>query len=147
MRLIWWIVLIVIVLILIGIGGRARAYEGDYTHNQIMQCDFIRGEGWQLYEVKDTIRCAFIRVGDASQREYALYVADRESGFVPTAGESSGGYGGLFQHSTYYWPGRYADFPMMEKWFNLPNDILDARTNAFVTARMVGEGNWDPWIL
>ena len=143
MRLIW-VVLIVVVLFLVFCTATAKAYEGEYNHNQIMECKFQGDNGWQLFEVRDVIRCAFIRVGDASQRGTAIAVADRESSFYCPA-YNSGGYAGLFQHSVRYWPGRYASYPKTVKWFDLPSDPFDCRTNAFITARMVGSGNWGPW--
>jgi hypothetical protein len=140
------IVLAVILTALLAIPASAKAYENDYTKTQIKQCRFARNDAWNDSEVRDLIRCAFRTVGDSKQVNTALIIADRESGFQEEAYNSSG-CAGLFQHMVQYWSERYESFPLMDNWYNLSPSVFDPRSNAFITARMVGTGNWGPWSL
>lgn len=80
---------------------------------------------------------------------HALYVVDRESGFMPWA-VNHGGCGGsgclgLFQHMGSAWAER-ARNTLWKGWFKRwPAHWADPRANAIVSARMVRAGGWGPW--
>jgi len=96
--------------------------------------------------IRRLIRCVFDRwaPGNAST---ALYVAERESGLLPWAVNTSSGCLGLFQHIGSAWPGR-AQAYLWRGWFRRwPARWSDPRANAIVSARMVAAGGWGPWSL
>ncbi len=120
----------------------ATAYEKRYTNHHKESCRF-RGpnEKWSGAEVRDTIRCA-ARQWNVDGHT-ALRVADCESGFSPYA-YNSGGYAGVFQHSTRYWPSRQNTFDRHNRW-NINESVFNARSNIIVSIRMVHRGGWSPW--
>src|SRR5262245_23013704 len=89
------------------------------------------------WHVKKLIRCAAVHFGINPDK--ALYIAWRESRYRPSAYNSAGPAGGLYQHLLRYWPGRAADFGF-RNW-----SVYNARANIFVTMRMVRQYGWTPW--
>lgn len=113
--------------------------------------------GWE-YQVRRTtplavrdrrvsrlIRCVFREVGIASQADYAVTIAGRESGLAPWAYNSSSGASGLFQHLAVYWPGRAHALPRAQfpRWPD--SSVMRARPNAWAAARMVKASGWGAW--
>lgn len=108
-----------------------------------------RNGHWSNSEIRDLIRCAFIRLKEPGQIHQALYVAGRESGYQERAynptgcgGPAYSGCKGLFQWGG-YWP--WGHYPKMNRRFNLPYDPFNPRSNSFITARVVKGGGWGPW--
>jgi hypothetical protein len=53
---------------------------------------------------------------------------------------NSGGYAGLFQQSTRYWPGRADHFGLDDC------SVFNGRANIIVSVRMAhASGSWSPW--
>ena len=71
----------------------------------VCQIDWRKGD----WHVKQLIRCAEDRWGVPGGASMALYVANRESNFKPTAYNGYSGASGIFQHLR-----RYADPPGMQ---------------------------------
>ena len=88
-------------------------------------------------QVQRLVRCAarHFRVSV----ETALYVADRESNFLPQAYNTSSCAKGIFQHLCRYWPDRSVDFGF-RGW-----SAFNARANIIVTMKMVRRYGWEPW--
>lgn len=102
----------------------------------VCQIDWRDGE-WQ---VRQLIRCAADRWRVPGGASMALYVADRESEFLPKAYNGYSGARGIFQHLSRYWPGR-ADTFGFGGW-----SAFNARANIMVTMRMVHrQGDWNDW--
>jgi hypothetical protein len=89
------------------------------------------------WHVKQLIRCAAGHFGISQEK--ALYIAWRESRYRPSAYNSGGPAGGLYQHLLKYWPRRAADYGF-QNW-----SVFNARANIFVTMRMVRQYGWTPW--
>ena len=89
------------------------------------------------WHVKQLIRCAAGHFGISQEK--ALYIAWRESRYRPSAYNSGGPAGGLYQHLLKYWPRRAADYGF-QNW-----SVFNARANIFVTMRMVRRYGWTPW--
>lgn len=94
------------------------------------------------------ITCVFdwLAPGNSST---ARYVAERESGLLPWAYNSSSGCMGLFQHIE--WEGRMG--ALRQRWFtrsvnpNVDGHVgwWDPRANAIIAARMVAASGWGAW--
>lgn len=106
------------------------------------------------------IRCVFDYYGLAAQIPTALYVADRESNFIPWAKNpwtqgacrafSANPYGscGTYQHLARYWAARVRAYLPHRGFPHWPRvSPLSPRANVIVTARMVKSGGWGPWSL
>ena len=89
------------------------------------------------WHVKRLIRCAAVHFGINPDK--ALYIAHRESRYRPSAYNSAGPAGGIYQHLLRYWPSRAADYGF-RNW-----SVFNARANIFVTMRMVRQYGWTPW--
>jgi hypothetical protein len=125
---------------------------------KVKPSDTLLCKGWQYriekgmsYEtivrrVKRVILCAFTVHGNPNQVLTAWYVADRESNFLPWAYNPSGA-SGLFQHMAGYWSGRRMLLPKAQFPNRAKVSPFNARANAWVTAIMVGGGNWGPWSM
>lgn len=87
--------------------------------------------------VKKLIRCAAEHHGLSARR--SLYVAYRESRFLPRAYNATSCAKGIFQHLCRYWASRAEAFGFPER------SAFDARANIFVTMRMVRRYGWAPW--
>ena len=88
-------------------------------------------------KVKDLIRCAAKHFGVSADK--ALYIANRESNFHPTAYNSWSCAKGIYQHLCRYWPSR-ADAYGFDNW-----SAYNARANIMVTMRMVKHYGWGAW--
>ncbi len=129
--------------------GNGMTAQATYIHHGERPCT-----GWQ-YDLTNPatrqergrrlVACVFTKLGLAAEVSTAQYVADRESGFYPEAYNPSG-CGGLFQMMLRYWPGRRAAY--LPEWL-FPRQRLVSWTNplanAWVAARMVKAGGWQPW--
>jgi hypothetical protein len=91
------------------------------------------------WHVKRLIRCAADHY-DVSQRK-ALYVAWRESRYLPYAYNGAGPAAGVFQHLLRYWPDRADTYGFPDR------SPFNARANILVTMRMVRDLGWSPWAL
>ena len=88
--------------------------------------------------VKQLIRCAARRWHVSGGPDKALGVARCESHFHPKA-YNSGGYAGVFQQSTKYWPGRADTFGFPD-W-----SVYNGRANVIVSVRMAHRNGWGAW--
>lgn len=130
-------------------GPTLSAQANGYTHHGERPCT-----GWQFDLTNPATRqqrgprlvaCVFSRLGMDSAIPTAQYVAERESGYLPTAYNPSG-CGGLFQMMLRYWPGRRAAF--LPRWLFPRRELVswtNPLANAWVAARMVKAGGWGPW--
>jgi hypothetical protein len=100
-------------------------------------CDYDwRAGTWQT---KQLIKCAARRWNSPGTPTQAIAVADCESNLNPRA-YNSGGYAGLFQQSTRYWPGR------ADRWGQDDRSVFNGRANIIVSIRMAhAAGTWSPW--
>jgi len=113
----------------------AHAREADVPQ-RLCQIDWRKGR----WHVKQLIRCAEERWSVPGGVAMALYVANRESNYRPTAFNSYSGASGIFQHLRRYWPDR-ADTFGFDGW-----SAFNARANIMVTMRMVHRmGSWSHW--
>jgi hypothetical protein len=99
-------------------------------------CDYE----WQrsTYQLKRLIRCAARRWNVAGGPDKAVRVARCESRFDPEA-YNAGGYAGVFQQSTRYWPPRARTYGFRRY------SIYNGRANIIVSVRMAHRGGWGPW--
>jgi len=107
-------------------------------------CDFHRldGESDKAF-ARRRIICAVERFGPVpGGSARAICIARRESGLDPTATSSpTGQYRGLYQHDRDMWPARYDRYTQLA--WELSTRVLNGRTNAIVTIRMVVDhGAW-----
>jgi len=100
-------------------------------------CDFDWREG--TWQVKQLIWCAAARWNSPGTPRQAIRVARCESNLNPSAYDS-GGYAGLFQHATRYWPGR------ADRWGQDDRSVFNGRANVIVSIRMAhAYGSWGAW--
>ena len=114
------------------------------AHHLPGPCDFHRldGESDQAF-ARRRIICAVERFGPVpGGSARAICIARRESGLDPTATSSpTGQYRGLYQHDRDMWPARYDRYTRLA--WELSTRVLNGRTNAIVTIRMVVDhGTW-----
>lgn len=114
--------------------GAVVPHEARRVPAKICDIDWRKGT-WQ---VRQLIRCAAHRWAVPGGAAFALYVADRESNFLPHAYNASGA-AGIYQHLLSYWPGRATTFGF-HGW-----SAFNARANIIVTMKMVHGGGWGPW--
>ena len=112
----------------------ATAREAQIVPVRVCDYDWRAG----TWHVKQLILCAARRWDSPGTPGQAISVARCESNLNPHA-FNSGGYAGLFQQSTRYWPGRAAAYGF-RGW-----SAFNARANIIVTMRMVKQYGWDPW--
>ena len=114
------------------IGSRTRSTltTGSAT---ICPIDWRKGKSY----VEQLVRCAAKHYGVNTDK--ALYVANRESNFSPTAYNSWSCAKGIFQHLCRYWPTRATTYGFTN-W-----SAFNARANIMVTMRMVRRYGWAPW--
>jgi hypothetical protein len=112
---------------------RERTYT--YTPDTICPVDWRQG----TWAVKRLITCAANHYGVSV--DMALYVANRESHFRPSAYNGASCAQGLFQHLCTYWPGRAHEYGF-KGW-----SAFNARANTIVTMKMVRRYGWSPWGL
>jgi hypothetical protein len=114
------------------------------AHHASGPCDFHRQDGETVRAFsRRLIVCAVERFGPVRGGvRRAVCIAKRESGLDPNAtSEPTGQYRGLYQHDRDFWPWRY-DTYTRQAW-ELSTRVLNGRTNAIVTLRMVVDfGAW-----
>jgi hypothetical protein len=96
-------------------------------------------------KVKLLIRCIFTYGGIGDQAEFAITIADRESGLVPWAWNRWTDCRGLFQHLGRYWPARARALParFFPRWPN--SSAFNARPNIWAAMQMVRANGWGAW--
>ena len=113
----------------------AAAQEAQIVPLRI--CDLHWREG--TWHVKQLIRCAARRWNSPGTPMQAIRVARCESNLNPHAYDS-GGYAGLFQQASQYWPGR------ADRWGQEGRSVFNARANVIVSIRMAHAfGSWGAW--
>ena len=113
----------------------AAAQEAQIVPLRI--CDHDWREG--TWHVKQLIWCAARRWNSPGTPRQAIEVARCESNLNPHA-YSSGGYAGLFQQASKYWPGR------ADRWGQGGRSVFNARANVIVSIRMAhAYGSWGAW--
>jgi hypothetical protein len=102
----------------------------------------LNGESIQHFS-KRRIVCAVQQFGPVpGGAARAICIAKRESGLDPAAtSQPTGQYRGLYQHDRDLWPARYEKYTFPQ--WQLSPRVLNGRTNAIVTVRMVADtGTW-----
>lgn len=103
--------------------------------------------------VRRTIVCAVARWPVGGGASYAIAIAERESGLVPSAVSPSGTYVGVFQIGRYHmptWPANVMRGPWWHRWFPLlrftdANSLLKGRFNVLLAIRVAHLSGWGPW--
>jgi hypothetical protein len=114
----------------------AAAREAQIVPVRVCNYDWRTG----TWHIKQLIRCAASRWDSPGTPGQAISVARCESNLNPHA-YNSGGYAGLFQQSTQYWPGR------AEQWGQDERSVFNGRANIIVSVRMAhAAGSWSPWV-
>ncbi len=120
-----------------GLGsGPARVRSSSARTVPGWVCDYPwrRGKG----QVKRLIRCAAHRWKVSGGPAKAVDVASCESGLNPKA-YNTGGYAGVFQQSTRYWPERATSYGFPKR------SVFNGRANVIVSIRMAHEDGWGAW--
>ena len=101
-------------------------------------CDHDWREG--TWQIKQLIRCAARRWEAPGSPDQAVAVARCESGLRVRAYNPSGGYAGLFQQATRYWPPRAHHYGQPDR------SVYNGRANIIVSIRMAAAANsWSAW--
>jgi len=116
------------------IGPASAAVHRETRYSEMCRFDWSRGT-WQLRQL---IKCAARRWKVPGGPDKALSVARCESRFNPKA-YNSGGFAGVFQQATYYWPGRARVYGFRD-W-----SVFNGRANIIVSIRMAHREGWAPW--
>jgi hypothetical protein len=90
------------------------------------------------YQLKRLIRCAARRWDVTGGPDKAVAVARCESRFDPDA-YNPGGYAGVYQQATRYWPSRATTYGFRDY------SVYNGRANVMVSVRMAHRGGWGPW--
>ena len=115
----------------------AAAREAQIVPVRVCNYDWRAG----AWHIKQLIRCAAGRWDSPGTPGQTISVARCESNLNPHAYDS-GGYAGLFQQSTQYWPGR------AEQWGQNERSVFNGRANIIVSVRMAhAAGSWSPWVV
>ena len=117
----------------------ATAGDASATTNAVplRVCDFDWHEG--TWHIKQLIKCAARRWDSPGSPAQAIAVARCESDLRPDA-YNAGGYGGLFQQATRYWPDR------ADRWGQPERSVFNGRANIIVSIRMAAAaGSWRAW--
>lgn len=123
-----------VTLVLAAPATQAFATAAEVPHRV---CDFDWREG--TWHIKQLIRCAARRWDSPGTPAQAVAVAMCESHLRPRA-YNPGGYAGLFQQATRYWPGRAHHYGQPDR------SVYNARANAIVSIRMAAaQGSWSAW--
>jgi hypothetical protein len=117
--------------------AEASATDGDASRRvsgRICDYDWRRS----TYQLKRLIRCAARRWEVRGGPHKAVRVARCESRFDPRA-YNPGGYAGVYQQSTRYWPSRATTYGFRDY------SVYNGRANVVVSVRMAHRGGWEPW--
>jgi hypothetical protein len=118
--------------------GASLSAGGDTSNHRVSRriCDF----DWQRssYQLKRLIRCAARRWNVRGGPDKAVSVARCESRFNPDA-YNGGGYAGVYQQATRYWPSRATTYGFRDY------SVYNGRANIMVSVRMAHRGGWGPW--
>lgn len=121
-------------LLLPATAGEARAVT-DAIPLRVCDYDWQRG----TWHIKQLIKCAARRWDSPGSPAQAIAVARCESHLRPAA-YNAGGYGGLFQQATRYWPDR------ADRWGQPDRSVFNGRANIIVSIRMAAAaGSWHAW--
>jgi len=100
-------------------------------------CDIDWRDG--TWQIKQLIKCASRRWDAPGTPAQAVAVARCESHLRPRA-YNSGGYAGLFQQATRYWPTRSHTYGQPHR------SVYNGRANIIVSIRMAAaDGSWSAW--
>ena len=128
----------------------ALTLQGAPAHAQDRQsldqsCRFQHDDGragWSTDEVQRTIRCAVRRWPVPGGVDYALYIANRESGFHQYAYNPSG-CSGVYQWAGGTWASVLDDFPTLYRV--LSHSVWNARSNVMYAVKYAHNRSWGPW--
>ena len=112
----------------------ANARPRTTVSRQLCAYDWRRS----TYQLKKMIRCAARHWRVPGGAHKALRVARCESRFNPRA-YNPGGYAGVYQQATDYWPGRSHTYGFHDY------SVFNGRANIMVSVRMAHRGGWGPW--
>jgi hypothetical protein len=90
------------------------------------------------FQLKRLIRCAARRWNVSGGPHKAIRVARCESRLDPRA-YNPGGYAGVFQQATRYWPDRATVYGFHDY------SVFNGRANIMVSIRMAHRSGWGPW--
>jgi hypothetical protein len=100
-------------------------------------CDYDWRDG--TWQIKRLIRCAARRWDTPGAPTKAITVARCESRLRPGA-YNPGGFAGLFQQATRYWPTRARHYGQPDR------SVYNGRANVLVSIRMAASSNsWSAW--
>ncbi len=114
--------------------ARVRSSSGRTVPAWVCDYPWRRGKG----QIRRLIRCAAHRWKVSGGAAKAIDVASCESGLNPKA-YNSGGYAGVFQQSTRYWPERAVSYGLPKR------SVFNGRANVIVSIRMAHEDGWGAW--
>jgi soluble lytic murein transglycosylase-like protein len=117
-------------------GATAAETTADRTTVRRSICDI----DWKRsrFQLKRLIRCAARRWDVNGGPDKAVAVARCESRFNPRA-YNPGGYAGVYQQATRYWPTRATTYGFHDY------SVYNGRANIMVSVRMAHRGGWGPW--
>jgi hypothetical protein len=122
-------------LVLLVPGQAVTAKATDEIPQHICRYDWREG----TWHVRRLIRCAARRWDSPGAPSKAIAVARCESHLRPHA-YNSGGYAGVFQQSTRYWPARADHFGQPDR------SVYNGRANIIVSIRMAAStDSWAAW--
>ncbi|HZP91125.1 MAG TPA: hypothetical protein VFC04_09050 [Actinomycetota bacterium] len=117
-------------------GGRARVRSSSARTVPRWVCDYPWRRGKR--QIKRLIGCAAHRWKVRGGAAKAIDVASCESGLNPKA-YNPGGYAGVFQQSTRYWPERATSYGLPKR------SVFNGRANVIVSIRMAHDDGWGAW--
>ena len=119
-----------------GLASSATRHTTARTRITYRICSYDWSKGtWQLRQL---VKCAARHWHVAGGPHKAVSVAKCESRLNPKA-YNPGGYAGVFQQSTHYWPGRARAYGF-RRW-----SVYNGRANIIVSVRMAHSEGWGPW--
>ena len=117
-----------------GASTTAEAAPARLVDRRICDYDWQRSD----YQLKRLIRCAARRWAVRGGPDKAVSVARCESRFDPDA-YNPGGYAGVYQQATRYWPSRASTYGFRDY------SVYNGRANIMVSVRMAHRTGWDDW--
>jgi hypothetical protein len=118
-------------------GGATTTADGTTARmlsRRVCDIDWRRS----TFQLKRLIRCAARRWHVSGGPDKAVRVARCESRLDPHA-YNSGGYAGVYQQATRYWPTRATTYGFHDY------SVYNGRANIMVSVRMAHRGGWGPW--